>query len=299
MSIENSIFDEIDCLRTEYQNKKYLFISGSKMASLLKRLGASNEDLQGLKKVSDLLEKDPTLKFRKSRNGRFVFNPINNEIYRTESQRFVLSKQEDFVRYDSGKLRNFYGLSESLTRNSAFQNLLKLKYCLIQGVEFKQRPFLNYDSNQWVTTVFNLRTITTNQLRGEPALEGIHTDGVDHTMTILFGHQNMKKNGSAITYLHSMDEKTGIKFEEANEDYILCCHQHWDFLDTLMIIDHERKHSLTSVEQEDKNMHATRDMLILFTRKPAKAGHVSYNYDSLKPHPDYPIRFNALDVQRT
>ncbi|WP_394350839.1 2OG-Fe dioxygenase family protein [Elizabethkingia argenteiflava] len=40
--------------------------------------------------------------------------------------------------------------------------------------------------------------------------------------------------------------------------------QHWDFLHTLLIVDHERKHSLTPVKTETDI--AIRDMLIFFTR---------------------------------
>ncbi|OLL27553.1 hypothetical protein BTH42_32515 [Burkholderia sp. SRS-W-2-2016] len=51
----------------------------------------------------------------------------------------------------------------------------------------------------WVSAVFNLRTVTTPDLLGEPALEGVHSDGVEHTMTTLLGHANMSPD-SAETY---------------------------------------------------------------------------------------------------
>lgn len=189
MSLDNNIYHEIDRLRAQYQTNKILFISGLTIASLLKKLGSTDKELEEIKRMSD-------------------------------------------------------------------------------------------------------------SLVGEPALEGIHSDGVDHTMTILFGHKNMKQQGSAITYLHSMAERSGIKLKEANKDHIISLHQHWDFLDTLMIVDHERKHSLSAVYQEDENVEATRDMLILFTHKPVAEGHVSFGYDSLAPHPDYPITFNMMENQR-
>nr|WP_212995109.1 2OG-Fe dioxygenase family protein [Elizabethkingia argenteiflava] len=64
---------------------------------------------------------------------------------------------------------------------------------MIEGVTSKERPFLDYQSEKWISTVFNLRTITTPILIGEPALEGVHTDGVDHTMTILLNHKKHVK----------------------------------------------------------------------------------------------------------
>jgi len=62
-----------------------------------------------------------------------------------------------------------------------------------------------------------------------------------------------------------------------------------NFLDTLMIVDHERKHSLSPVHAIDENKEATRDMLIFFTRKPVDKTHVSGSIDSLRPHRDMPM----------
>nr|WP_212995108.1 hypothetical protein [Elizabethkingia argenteiflava] len=90
----------------------------------MKSLGTSDYDLNALRKTSNLLKKDSTLNFRESRNGRLVYE--NKKIYRTEFHSFVLSAEEDFVRHDSGKVRNFYGLQETTT-NTAFQSLLRFK----------------------------------------------------------------------------------------------------------------------------------------------------------------------------
>lgn len=289
---KTDLLDSIKKLKSIYQENKVIFIDGKRVSELLKMLGASENDIEKLRFVSDNLKKDPTLNFRESRSGRFVFDFKRNSIYRTEFQPFILSKQEDFVRHDSGKIRHFYGISESLSDNSAFQALLKLKHLLIQNISFSPRPHLDYKSKDWVTTVFHLRTITDSQTVGEPALEGVHSDGVDHTMTVLFGHNNMGIN-SAISYIHSMEQKTSISTKEADPSHILGQFQHWDFLDTLLIVDHERKHSLTAVERLDERHNATRDMLILFTRKPTLMTHISYQFDSKEAHPDYPVEFLA------
>lgn len=49
-------------------------------------------------------------------------------------------------------------------------------------------------------------------------------------------------------------------------------------------MDHENKHSLSPVYQEDLGKDATRDMLVFFTRKPVARDHISGNIDSLNPH---------------
>lgn len=58
-----------------------------------------------------------------------------------------------------------------------------------------------------------------------------------------------------------------------------------------LIKDNEFKHSLSPVFQMNLKERATRDMLIFFTRKPCLEKHISFPYDSIKPHPDYPVDF--------
>lgn len=215
-------------------------------------------------------------------------------IYRTEFQPFVLSADEDFIRHDSGKIRYFRGLEEQLTTNLAFQSLLRIKNFLVSGLDIPPRPNLNYSSSDWVSTVFHLRTITQPDLLGEPALEGVHSDGVDHTMTVLLSHENMTVD-SAITNLHSSLEESGIKFNEAKDAHRVSSMQHRKFLDTMLIKDNQFKHSLSPVFQVDSQQKATRDMLIFFTRKPCLDKHVSFPYDSTKTHPDYPVSFEMLN----
>lgn len=53
-----------------------------------------------------------------------------------------------------------------------------------------------------------MRTFTSDDVLSEPALEGIHSDGVDCTMVALLGQGNMT-NESAITLAHDVREKVG------------------------------------------------------------------------------------------
>ncbi|OAV01457.1 MULTISPECIES: 2OG-Fe dioxygenase family protein [Moraxella] len=277
-------------LKKLYQQDGYLFISSEQMIELLQDMGISIEEINHLKEMSDNLPSDPTLEFRESRNGRFFHNNLSKVIYRTEFQPFVLSVDEDFIRHDSGKIRYFVGLEEQLTRNLAFQGMLKVKNHIISNIDILARKNLDYSSVNWVTTVFHLRTITQEGLLGEPALEGVHSDGVDHTMTIMLGHYNMTEN-SAITNIHSNLEKSGICFEETKNENLVNSMRHKKFLDSLLIKDNEFKHSLSPVFQINPTERATRDMLIFFTRKPCLEKHISFPYDSTNPHPDYPVDF--------
>ncbi|GAA0418163.1 2OG-Fe dioxygenase family protein [Streptomyces luteireticuli] len=296
--INPAVFAEIRDIKSRYIRDRSVFVEGPRMAGILRSLGASAADLESLELVSDGLSSDPTLPFRKSRNGRFRLDPVARRASRLEFQPFVLSKEEDFVRHDSGELRVFEEVQDDLQLNTAFQALLAFKLLVVDGVRTAHRPFLDYGSTDWICTLFNLRTVTDAALLGEPALEGVHSDGVDHTMTTLLGSTNMTED-SAVTYLHDMGETNGVRWHETDPELVLGHVRHGRFLDTLLVVDHERKHSVSPVTAADPGQPSTRDMLIFFTRRPAAAGHVSHHYDSLRPHTGLPmsVELPTLDAE--
>lgn len=291
----NQTFIRIAEIRSDYIRKRTVFVTGEQMTGLLLGLGATNDDLMTLQFISKNLPKDPTLPFRKSRNGRFLFDPGNSRVYRGEFQPFVLSVEEDFVRHDSGQIRQFAEVGNDLQLNTAFQVLLIFQFLVFNGVEISHRPKLDYTTSKWVCTLFNLRTVTTPGLIGEPALEGVHSDGVDHTMTTFLGSENITDD-SAITFIHDMREKNATRWNNTNLEFLLGQIQHRHFLDTLLIVDHERKHSLSPVLAANVDRPALRDMLIFFTRKPTVAGHVSHPYDSFEPHTKLPMTMRLPTV---
>lgn len=275
-------------LRQQYLENRAIWVDSDQMIPLLKSLGAREEDMPGMQTLSDNLYSDPTLPFRKSRNGRFCIDFDTNSLRRLEFQPFALSEGEDFKRYDSGQIRRFDEIENELQLNSVCQALFIFKAMIIHGIEVTHREKLDYSWNKFICTLFSVRTITTPEILGEPALEGVHSDGVDHTMTTYLGSNNMAPN-SAATFMHSMDEQTGIQLKEINPEHIMQRVQHKKFLDTLIIADHERKHSLSPVRPIDMTKEATRDMLIFFTRKPVEKDHISGSIDSQIPHEHLPM----------
>ncbi|KAL2864992.1 2OG-Fe dioxygenase family protein [Aspergillus lucknowensis] len=283
-----SAIAEIMKLRETYEKDRFIFVKGPKMARLLRGLGASGGDLEALPSVGDRLYRDPTLPFRKTRNGRFCFDFDTQTLRRLEFQPFVLSAEEGFKRHDSGQTRSFDEVEDVLQLNTAFQALCLFKAMIFHGIPIRQRPNFDYSVNHWICTLFSLRTLTTPQLRGEPALEGVHMDGVDHTMTTLLATDNMRSD-SAVTFMHDVKEVTGIQLDEANAGLIQGRAQHVDFLDTLLVADYERKHSVSTVYAEDPSRDAHRDMLVFFTRKPVTKDHISSSVDSVVPHKGMPM----------
>lgn len=279
----NASISKIMELRKTYLQDRYIYVESDSMIAILKGLGATDEDLIFIQTVSDNLPPDPTLPFRESKNGRFCFDSEGKNIRRLEFQPFALSVTEDFKRHDSDQIRHFAEIENDLQLNTVFQALLLFKNMILHQVPISPRPHLDYADSRWICTVFNLRTVTTPEILGEPALEGVHTDGVDHTMTTFLGSANMGAR-SCVTALHSNGEETGIAHSQTRPEHCLAKVQHRNLLDTLVIADNERKHSLSPLVPEDPGKRATRDMLIFFTRKPATKGHVSEHIDSKDSH---------------
>lgn len=282
------VYAELDQIRSEYIKNRFAFIDGFRMENILKGLGATDEDLQLLRESGKDLAPDPTLPFRESRNGRFLIDLFNKRLMRLKYQPFVLSDDEDFVRDDSGQLRAFRGIQDNVQLNTAFVALFKFKAYVIHNMDIVGRKKLEADPLKWVSTVFQLRTLTSPGLVGEPAKEGVHADGVEHTMTTFMKSTNMT-SGSAISQIHNNDQITGTPWDQVDEKHIVGQHQHTRFLDTLLIVDTELKHSVSSVVAHDPKRDALRDMIIFFTRRPKTLDHSTFQYDSLTEHPDMPI----------
>ncbi|CAN8104556.1 unnamed protein product [Discula destructiva] len=301
---------ELTSLRESFIENRMLFLKGDRIVPLLAALGATQEDFASIQLTSESLEHDPTLPFRRSKNGRFCFDMVERTVERLEFQPFVLSASEDFVRHDSGQVRHFEQVGNDLQMNSVLQALLAFKAFMFAGVQTKRRELLDYDQvhicgldcektkkrDRHICTLFHLRTVTQVGLIGEPALEGVHSDGVDFTMTTFLGSENMSLDlpqpGSAVTFLHSLEEENGVRYHEANPKHVLGSVQHRAFLDTLLIADHEYKHSLSPVWQVDEGKPATRDMLIFFTRRPVIEGHPSSSFDSTGAHKDFCMKMD-------
>ena len=272
--------DELQGLKEAYKADRHLFVPGSVIRAALLLLGASLKDVELLRSASDGMPPDPTLEFRESRNARFYFDYDNSVIVQTRQQPFVLTEGEDFIRHDSGKARLFPGLQDELRGNTAFRALLNFKSYMAEGALTLEREGLDYSSPNYVCTTFQLRVKTGNGIIGEPALEGVHSDGVDHTMTTFLASRNMGCD-AAKTRLHLNSETTGISWSDSNDELIVTEVQHRDFLDTLLIADHEYKHSVTSLTPLVAHQPCHRDMLIFFTRKPAVAAHPSHEFDNI------------------
>lgn len=80
--------NKINKIKEEYKNNKYVFIPQKIVIDLIKQLGATEKDIDTLIEYGDYLAQDPTLSFRHSRTGRYLFDNEAKTISRLEYQPF-------------------------------------------------------------------------------------------------------------------------------------------------------------------------------------------------------------------
>ncbi len=282
------LINKISEIRKEYKNNKYVFIPQNIVIDLIKQLGAEEKDINTLMEYGDYLAQDPTLSFRHSRTGRYLFDNDIETISRLEYQPFVLTEEDGFIREDSGAQRHFRALDDRWQSNTAYQALLKLKILLIQGNTFTPRHLTDQNSPKSISTVFHLRLIAQPDSLSELSIEGVHKDGVDHTMIVMMNKNNVKDNTGALR-VHSPKEAIGTPWQEINPENVLYEHNNAQYLDVLLIADNELNHSGTPIFTHDNKNQAYQDFIVLLSRYPTVDTHPSHKFDSMNAHPDLPL----------
>ncbi|GAB1193811.1 hypothetical protein APSETT444_003041 [Aspergillus pseudonomiae] len=278
-------------LRQTYIKDRFIFVKGEDMIPILKGLGARDADFERLKSITDQTSPDPTLDYRAASFGRYCIDFEARDIRRLEPQPYTLTVQEDWKRHDSAVRRTFAETPTDMQENTVVQALMIFKALVFQNVSITPRDRLDYSSQSWVCMMFNGRIVTdiSKGIFGEPALEGVHSDGSDHTMSVLLRCDNMRPD-SAVTFLHDNEETTGVPVSKVEPALIKARVQHRHFLDTLLFVDHDYKHSVTSLHPLCPSSIALRDVLVAFTRRPKMEGHISGYSDSMALHTESPMQ---------
>lgn len=228
------------------------------------------------------------MSFRHSRTGRYLFDNEAKTISRLEYQPFVLTEEDGFIREDSGAQRHFRAIDDRWQSNTAYQALLKLKMLLIEGNRFTPRRLTDQQSPKSISTVFHLRLIAEPNSLSELSIEGVHKDGVDHTMIVMMNKNNVKNNSGALR-VHSPQEAIGTPWQDINPNNVLYEHNNAQYLDILLIADNELNHSGTPIFTHDNNHSAYQDFIVLLSRYPTVDTHPSHQFDSTQLHPDLPL----------
>ncbi|MCK9782378.1 2OG-Fe dioxygenase family protein [Proteus vulgaris] len=286
--MNNLLINKISEIKNEYKNNKYVFIPQNVVIDLIKHLGAEEKDINTLMEYGDYLAQDPTLSFRHSRTGRYLFDHDIKTISRLEYQPFVLTEEDGFIREDSGAQRHFRAIDDRWQSNTAYQALLKLKMLLIQGNTFTPRHLTDQNSPKSISTVFHLRLIAQPDSLSELSIEGVHKDGVDHTMIVMMNKNNVKDKTGTLR-VHSPNEPIGTPWQKIAPENVLYEHDNAQYLDILLIADNELNHSGTPIFTHDNKNQAYQDFIVLLSRYPTVDSHPSHKFDSMNSHPDLPL----------
>jgi hypothetical protein len=183
---------------------------------------------------------------------------------------------EDFKRYDSGPTQHFDEVGNDLQLNTVFQALLIFKAMAFHGEETARRPRLDYSSNKFICTIFNLRTITTPVDDGGAPAQRRDRPHHDHPSSAATTWRRTAQSRSCTTW----PRRRGSRSNRTTTKLVTARSQHRHFLDTLVIVDRERKNSISPVCAIDKTKRATKDMLIFFHLK-ANGGRAHLGRDRL------------------
>ncbi|PYI14020.1 hypothetical protein BO99DRAFT_426657 [Aspergillus violaceofuscus CBS 115571] len=282
---------KVMALRETYLQERIIFVKSSEMVPILKGLGARDEDFELIQKISDTTGPDPTLEYRTITSARYCLDFETRCIQRLEKRPCGPKTEEPYKRYDPGVQREFEEAPLEMQGNTVVQALMLFKALVFHKVPILPREKLDYTSHQWVCTVLNVRIFTDDRqgVQGEPAPGGVHSDGSDHTMTVLLGSSNMRSD-SAVTYLHDNLETTGAPLWETNPALIRARVQHRDFLDTLIFADNHYKRCVTQLNACDPSDRALRDMLVIFTRRPKRDDHGLGHAETQALHTTCPLQ---------
>lgn len=109
------------------------------MIPILKGLGATDEDFDYIKSISDLTGPNPTLDYRTVTHGRYSIDFTSRSIQRLEQQPYMLTVQEDYRRHDSEIPRTFDETPPEIQGNTVVQAALLFKALVFQDAPITPR----------------------------------------------------------------------------------------------------------------------------------------------------------------
>lgn len=286
--MNNALKDKINKIRAEYNKNKCVLIRQETVLEIIKQLGATDEDINDFYHYGEYLASDPTLSYRQSRTGRYLFDNNEKTISRLEYQPFVLTEEDGFIREDSGKQRHFRGLDDRWQNNTAYQGMLKLNLLLMQNCSFPPRHQNTETRSQLLATAFHIKMNAKPNSLSELSIEGVHQDGVDHTMITMMNKHNVKDSTGTLR-VHSLAEPFSVPWDKVDPNKILLQNPNAKYLDTLLVADSLLNHSGTPIFNDDNSKPADLDLFLLLSRYPRDKSHPSYKFDSMRLHPDLPL----------
>jgi len=291
----------INDIKKELYQKKFLHLSSYEMKTVLKRLGANEEDLETyLKDVynKSMRVKDPACQDRYMHTRNFLYQKDHvdqnvEDIFRNNASVLphVAIKVLDpsFVALNGGlNYRPMAKLDDSAVFNSVHIALHKFVVNLLDP-EAKKLPLESSKKNEFLVSDLLMKYVLSNDVRkSQLSPEGIHQDG-NHITMMMLGVRNNIAPESGKSRIFTLDAKSGPygiaggrknltedesrKEEEEREQYMVFDRVLKDPFETLIALDQEVKHEgRGKIVRENKNENGERGMFLVFARRPNADG---------------------------
>jgi len=291
----------INDIKKELYQKKFLHLCSYEMKTVLKRLGANEEDLETyLKDVynNKIRAMDPAVQDRYTHSRNFLYQKEHadqnvEEIFRNNASVLphVASTLNDpaFIALNGGlNYRPVAKLDDSAVFNSVHTALHKFVVSLLNP-ETKKLPLESSKKNEFLVSDFLMKNVLGNNIRkSQLSPEGIHQDGNHITMMMLAVRNNIapETGKSRVFTLNAKSGPYGIaggrknltedesrKEEEEREQFMLFDRVLLDPFDTLITLDQEVKHEARgAIVRTNENEIGERGMFLIFARRPNADG---------------------------
>ena len=226
-------------IQSELGAKNYSFIAGNKF-SLSPEL---TFDMENFFQDWDNLKPDKHLKndssFRLRRLGYFQLKTEKEELQPlSKTGYFQTSKINS---YAGGVKRNFTPMLKSSQKNKFLRELIKFNFRQLM-LSTKQR------NDFWVVDVHQIRIIGTVDEIGQPTPEGIHQDEQDFVGIFLIRRENVCGGLNTVYDLNRQP---------------LASYQLKQPMDSILLLDSQVMHRVSSIKPENPKEPAVRDVLLI------------------------------------
>ncbi len=229
-----------DHLHRALARKGFAFIEAESMRSLLK-LTAGPADWQAFTESWNNLAVDGYLanhgRFRRRRHAVYSVSSTD-AIQRLPHQPHFQSR--DYNRLYGGIERWFEPVAADIGDSASMHNIL----CFCAGLFGK----LAVDARAWHVEVHQFRIEARSNEPGQPTPEGVHRDGVDYVLVLLIARQNIARGTTTI---------------HADDGRLLGSFTLTETFDAALVDDARVFHGVTSVEPQDPELPAWRDVLVV------------------------------------
>jgi hypothetical protein len=175
-------------------------------------------------------------KFRLRRYGRYWWSPAEDALTTLPHEPYFQPEGENA--YAGGIVRDFAPLLPATEDNPFIHALVRATFACL--------PVATRQGKTWEVRIHQIRIVTTPEVPGLPAPEGIHQDGTDFLTLHLVRRHNIAGGESTI---YDLDRKPIQRYTMREP------------LDSLILEDPRIMHSVTPVHSADGRNLGTRDML--------------------------------------